>query len=239
MNELGGEQIKLNLASETLRARLNLSINCRMLLDSCEIVKCSTCFAPVSESMIEPERFKKSLHGKAWRCDNRTCLKQNAAGVQLCEGCGATIPSSMLGKDLIFSRFQRINASKELKLFKFALKALPMIESSQDIVSLIDIELEKTVFEKQSEAHKHEKLSKFNRIIQQYCRESDKSVFKHMSELGLPEFKNIKDDGKLRLMLAEKEYLDKLVVELEEHAQRKKHHQRLLKEYQATLSKIN
>jgi len=53
------------------------------------------------------------------------------------------MPNHLLGKDLIFRQFKKEKASSEdVKLFKFALKVLPMIEQNQDMLSIIDAEVQ-------------------------------------------------------------------------------------------------
>jgi len=53
------------------------------------------------------------------------------------------MPNDLLGKDLIFRQFKKQKLSSEdVKLFKFALKTLPMIEQNQDMLSVIDAEVQ-------------------------------------------------------------------------------------------------
>lgn len=61
------------------------------------------------------------------------------------------MPNELLGKDLVFRQFERVKASPDVKLFKFALKTLPMIEENQDIVTLIDQTVDKIVISVQAD----------------------------------------------------------------------------------------
>jgi len=91
-------------------------------------VKCHECLAPVIETMIPDTRFKQSHSGRAWRCKNRSCQKQNAAGKFDCIGCSSSMPADLFGKDLVFRKFERVRASYNVKLLKFVLKNLPLVE---------------------------------------------------------------------------------------------------------------
>ena len=101
------------------------------------------CHAPLIEEMIPKQRFIDSVKGREWRCVNRSCGKHNKAGVYQCTNCNTTMPGHLFGKDLIFERFEKTKTPQNVKLFKFALKNLPMVEEGQDLVSLIDSELKK------------------------------------------------------------------------------------------------
>lgn len=97
--------------------------------------------APLIETMITESRFKQSLNGRAWRCKNRTCLKSNPAGRFECIGCNSQMPSDLFGKDLVFRKFERVKAVYPVKLLKYVLKNLPLVEEGQDIHTLIENEL--------------------------------------------------------------------------------------------------
>ena len=93
--------------------------------------------------MIPEERFKLSLYGRDWKCEKRTCRKQNPKGRFECEGCGAAMPTELLGNDLIFRKFKRVKASPKVKMLKYVLQNIPLVEEGQDMLTLIENELEK------------------------------------------------------------------------------------------------
>lgn len=64
------------------------------------------------------------------------------------------MPAKYFGSNLVFRQFHRVKSPESVKLFKFALKSLPMIETSQDLVSLIDKEVQHMTLAKQSEVTK-------------------------------------------------------------------------------------
>ena len=53
------------------------------------------------------------------------------------------MPFEYFGSNLVFKRFKQVKSATSLKLFKFALKNLPMIDGDQEMSTLIDEENEK------------------------------------------------------------------------------------------------
>ena len=51
------------------------------------------------------------------------------------------MPSKYFGNQLIFKRFKHIQTSPQVKLFKFALKNLPLIEDNMDMLTTIENEI--------------------------------------------------------------------------------------------------
>lgn len=143
IQELGGGQIKLQLPKEALRLRINLQLACRFLYNHKEIVKCPDCHAPVVEEMIHADNFRESLHGKSWRCHNKTCNKPNMPGNFQCINCNLAMPSEYFGTHMIFKKFKPVQVSREVKLLKYALKNLPILEDNMEMLSTIESELSK------------------------------------------------------------------------------------------------
>ena len=48
------------------------------------------------------------------------------------------MPAHLFGEDAVFKRFTRVKAKYPVKLLKFVLKTLPLIEEGQDMCTLID-----------------------------------------------------------------------------------------------------
>lgn len=71
------------------------------------------------------------------------------------------MPEHLFGKDLIFERYVKTKTPQNVKLFKFALKNLPMVEEGQDLVALIDTELKKMQNHGIHDLAKSDKLLKF------------------------------------------------------------------------------
>lgn len=105
VRQLGDQPITQAVKEENLRMRINLQINCRLLYSSNQVVKCRYCFSPVTEAMIPRDRFYSALIGSSWRCQYRNCSKQNNAGTFQCTNCSRPIPTTSLGKDLVFKRY--------------------------------------------------------------------------------------------------------------------------------------
>ena len=106
INDLGNKPIASRFPTETLRARINLRISCRFLIQFSQIVKCSECHAPVTNFMIPAARFSEAHGGKGWVCQAHHCQKPNKAGAYQCVSCQASIPPSELAADLVFKRFR-------------------------------------------------------------------------------------------------------------------------------------
>lgn len=70
INALGNEPIAIQLPVESLRQRLNLVISCRFLINHSRIVRCNGCAAPVTEVMIDSQRFDEAYSGGSgfWIC---------------------------------------------------------------------------------------------------------------------------------------------------------------------------
>lgn len=51
------------------------------------------------------------------------------------------MPSDLFGKDLVFRKYERVKAVYPVKLLKYVLKNLPLVEEGQDIHTLIENEL--------------------------------------------------------------------------------------------------
>ena len=71
------------------------------------------------------------------------------------------MPSDLFGKDLVFRKFERVKAGYSVKLLKYVLKNLPLVEEGQDLLTLIENETQKTQVENQADAQKIEKLRAF------------------------------------------------------------------------------
>ena len=58
-----------NFSSEIKLARVNLDIDCRLLITQSEFVKCNDCSAPITHGMIPEFRFSASFHPDLeWTC---------------------------------------------------------------------------------------------------------------------------------------------------------------------------
>ena len=53
------------------------------------------------------------------------------------------MPTELLGNDLIFRKFKRVKASPKVKMLKYVLQNIPLVEEGQDMLTLIENELEK------------------------------------------------------------------------------------------------
>ena len=114
---------------------------------------------------------------------------------------------------------------QDVKLFKFVLKNLPMVEASQDVVSLIDSELQKLNQDKLTpEAQKSDKLTKFRGMIEEHSLKRGRSLFANIGSLGFAATDDADKNDRLQLMLAEKDLLDGLAVQLNAQAQVKRNH---------------
>ena len=80
------------------------------------------------------------------------------------------MPAHSFGKDLVFKRFVASHSPANVKLFKFALKNISMVEDNQDVLSLIDEELRKMVQNKQIDVTKTDKLVKFKAQIVDFSK---------------------------------------------------------------------
>ena len=54
------------------RARINLKLKCRLLVEHSQLVKCNDCSAPVTSLMISEELFAQAYEGGmgGWTCEN-------------------------------------------------------------------------------------------------------------------------------------------------------------------------
>lgn len=76
-------------------------------------------------------------------------------------------------------------------------------------------------------------------MIEEYSNRESRNTYAVMQLMGVKVEQGSKGAHKLQLLLAEKEFLDSLSQVLIEQAEIKKSHQKLIKDYQTALSKIN
>ena len=64
-----------------------------------------------------------------------------------------------------------------MKLFKFALKNLPLLEESHDMFTMIESQVQKMALSTQSDVAKQEKLLKFKEVIEEQSKRDGVNVY--------------------------------------------------------------